>query len=175
MESDLELDRKRHRRAWLSLADFMDAGTALNSYLTARSMYDGEGGANDLANTRYCLMGFAIVAYMRPFKRSRGDVDKATLSVTIEELELNLNADEKSFHERIETMRDKLFAHSDYSAKGVIAEGPNAARLLAVPMIVQVSSLNHNTFRSLVGRAVSCTTAYMERLHAKHGQQLLGE
>lgn len=166
--------RRRYRRAWVAFGDFMEAGMALNSYLTVRSCFPTEaGGENDLQNTRFCLIGFAIVAYMRPFKLSYKH-ERATRSVTLEELGMSLDKKQRELHDRIEVLRDKLIAHSDFSHKELVPETPHAARAATAPTITQLKAIEFREFHWLVAHATTSANKYMGRLVVKHGDKLMG-
>ena len=171
---ELEEARRRYRRAWVAFGDFMEAGVALNSYRTARSCFaPEEGGKNDLENTRFCIMGFAIVAYMRPFKKSNQH-ERATRSVTFEELGMQPTDELREVHDRIELMRDKLIAHSDFSHKELIPKNAHAAYAVSLPTSMQLKAIKYEEFYSLVVLATNGANEYMGRLVETYGDDLMG-
>lgn len=173
MTAELLDARRRYRRAWVASIDLMEAGVALNSYLTARSCFQMDrGGEDDLQNTKRCLMGFAIVAYMRPFKRSKPHPD-ATGMLTLEEIGVRLNERGLQLHDRVEFLRDRIVAHSDFHEKELIPEGRGIAKAVGQPGLLMVEEIEHGAFLELAQLVQDGIQSYMAKLFELHGESLM--
>ena len=68
---------------------------------------------NNRAHNRrhYCYETTAVVCYMRPFSSAHGEIKPLSLP----DLDIELTSEELDLHDRLRTLRDKVFAHSDFA------------------------------------------------------------
>jgi len=130
------------------------------------------GGEMDLKNTQRCLIGYAVVAYMRPFKRSSAH-DRATRSISLYEIGVELSEKHRKIHEQIEFMRDKLIAHSDFEEKELAPANPHAARAISKPTYMHLDSIDYIGFHELLREVVKSMDAYKQRLESQFGDRLM--
>lgn len=95
-------------RAVYSLRDFERASSALIFLKDDKLEHD-----TNRAHLRrhYCYETTAIVCYMRPFGRAYGEVKPLSLA----EFGVDLTDEESALHDRLKTLRDMAFAHSDFA------------------------------------------------------------
>jgi hypothetical protein len=163
--ASLEADKAKYRRLLVSMADFFEASGALNGLHFLKGIPDGVN-----KSVRWSLIGYAVVAYARPFKSNKTDGGQSTASVTRVDLGADLDALATAHHDRIIHLRDQVIAHSDFRLKPMHPAGPNMAR--GEPTFTYIEGIDLNYFRWLVSKAVESSTQAMDKISAEHGAAL---
>jgi hypothetical protein len=144
----------------LSEKDFEEAHTYLSEFNTDLSMV-----------VQRALLTAAIVAYARPFKRSRAAEGKASARAPTTLLDA-LDAEERRLHERIIGIRDEGVAHSDFDRKPTRRVARQDAFMMtwSKPFDVLGEDINIDTFKSMTWRLHMQCIQEMFNIHrqAKH-------
>ncbi len=127
-------------RVNISVRDFEEA----HGYLAA---YD----SNLEVVIQRALLTAAIVAYSRPFKKSRGGTDGQSTRSISSLFDASLDENQKSLHSKIIELRDQGVAHSDFDCKPTrrIPSAPKSVMMWSKSFDVLSHEIDIVSFRDL--------------------------